>query len=595
MNNLDLALIGNCSIAALIDARAEMVWACFPRFDGDAMFCSLLREHGSDNERGFFAIEVADFERAEQHYLENTAILVTRLIDRHGGCLEITDFAPRFGQYGRLFRPMMLVRQLRRLAGSPRLTIRLRPTAAYGAESPAVTWGSNHIRYIGPDLVLRLSTNASITAVLQETPFFLEDTLTLILGPDETLHESVGDTGRRFLEETAQYWREWVRALAIPYEWQEAVIRATITLKLNAYDDTGAVVAAMTTSLPEAPDSGRNWDYRYCWLRDAYFVVNALNRLGATRTMERYLGYIVNVAAGAAEGPLQPVYAIDGRAALDEYEIASLPGYRGMGPVRVGNLAYRQVQHDVYGSAVLAATHVFFDRRLARRGDETLFRRLETLGERAVQNYDQPDAGIWELRGSLRIHTFSSVMCWAACDRLARIARHLGLAGRAEYWRKHADLIHEVICKRAWNGQRNSFVSTFDGDGMDASLLLLAEVGFLCADDPRFAGTVQAIEQDLRRGDFIFRYVEKDDFGEPENAFLVCTFWYVNALAAINRRDEARALFERMLAYRNRHGLLAEHVDPKTGEQWGNFVQTYSMVGLINSAIRLSIRWDQAF
>ncbi len=458
-----------------------------------------------------------------------------------------------------------------------------------------MTWGSNHIRYVAPDLVLRLTTDASITAVLQETPFFLEDTVTLVLGPDESLPDSVGETGSRFLEETTQHWREWVRSLAIPFEWQDAVIRAAITLKLNAYDDTGAIVAAMTTSIPEAAGSPRNWDYRYCWLRDGYFVVNALNRLGATRTMERYLAYILNVAASASEGPLQPVYAIDGRATLAESEVSTLPGYRGMGPVRIGNLAYQQIQHDVYGSTILAATHVFFDQRLARRGDEALFHRLEPLGERAVAVYDKPDAGIWELRGSARVHTFSSVMCWAACDRLARIADRLGLLERTAYWRTHADRMHGVIVDRTWNPARNAFVSTFDGDAMDASLLLLAEVGFLDPADARFVSTVAAIEQDLRRGDFIFRYVEKDDFGEPENAFIICTFWYVNALTAIGRRDEAHALFEKLLARRTAHGLLTEHIDTESGELWGNFVQTYSMVGLINSAIRLSIRWDQAF
>ncbi|MBI4985039.1 MAG: glycoside hydrolase family 15 protein [Rhodocyclales bacterium] len=595
MNNLDLALIGNCTVGALVDARADIVWSCFPRFDGDPVFCSLLREERGADDAGFFRLELADFERAEQHYLENTAILVTRLYDRHGGAVEITDFAPRFGQYGRMFRPVMLVRQARRLAGSPRLTVRLRPACDYGTGRPTVTWGSHHIRYVAPALTLRLTTNASITAILQETTFFLEDTVTLLLGPDETVPEGAGEVGRRFFDETALYWREWVRFLGIPYEWQDAVIRAAITLKLNAYDDSGAVIAAMTTSIPEAAGSTRNWDYRYCWLRDGYFVVNALNRLGATRTMERYLGYIVNTAATAADGPLQPVYGIDGRAELPEREVAALPGYRGMGPVRVGNQAYRQVQHDVYGSTVLAATHIFFDRRLTRRGDEALFHRLEPLGEKAVACFDQPDAGLWELRGAARVHTFSAVMCWAACDRLARIAGHLGLTGRADYWWLHVRRLHAAIVARAWNPARNAFVATFDGATMDASLLLLAEVGFLDAADPRFAATVAAVEQDLKRGDFIFRYVERDDFGEPENAFLVCTFWYVNALASVGRRDEARALFERLLACRNRHGLLAEHIDPKSGEQWGNFVQTYSMVGLINAAIRLSVRWDQAF
>ncbi|MDK9726274.1 MAG: glycoside hydrolase family 15 protein [Sterolibacteriaceae bacterium MAG5] len=599
MNTLDLGLIGNCTVGALIDGRAEMNWACLPRFDGDAAFCSLLRErgaHGEADDFGYFAIDLADFERAEQEYLDNTAVLVTRLYDRHGGAVEVTDFAPRFRHYGRLFRPMTLVRIVRRLAGSPRIAVRLRPASDYGAQRPGTTWGSHHVRYLmGSGLVLRLTTDASITAVLQETPFFLEDTVTLILGPDESLHEAVGEVGSRFLEETVQYWREWVRSLAIPFEWQDAVIRAAITLKLNAYDDSGAIIAAMTTSIPEAAGSPRNWDYRYCWLRDGYFVVNALNRLGATRTMERYLSYILNVAASAADAALQPVYGIDGRATLEEREVATLPGYRGNGPVRVGNQAYQQIQHDVYGSAILAATHVFFDRRLARRGDAALFHRIEPLGERAVAMHDQPDAGLWELRGSTRVHTFSSVMCWAACDRLARIAAHLGLSGRAGYWRDHADRIHATICRRAWNPKRGCFASTFEGEGMDASLLLLAEVGFLDAADPRFAAVVAAVEQDLRRGDFVFRYVEKDDFGEPENAFIICTFWYVNALAALGRRDEAHALFEKLLACRNRHGLLAEHIDPRSGELWGNFVQTYSMVGLINSAIRLSMRWDQAF
>jgi GH15 family glucan-1,4-alpha-glucosidase len=592
MHNLDLALIGNCTIGALVDARANITWSCFPRFDGEPVFCSLLREN---EDYGFFAVELADCERTEQHYLENTAILATQLYDRHGGAIEITDFAPRFGQFGRRFRPMMLVRQVKRLAGSPRITLRLRPACEDGARRPDVTWGSNHVRYVAPTMTLRLTTDASVTALLQETTFFLEDTITLLLGPDETIHEAAGEVGRRFLEETTRYWHEWVRALAIPFEWQEAVIRAAITLKLNSYDDTGAIVAAMTTSIPEAAGSGRNWDYRYCWLRDAYFVVNAQNRLGVTRTMERYLSFIVNVAANSGGNPLQPVYGIDGRAGLEERVAPALAGYRGMGPVRIGNQAYRQVQHDVYGSTILAATHIFFDQRLTRRGDEALFRRLELLGEQAVRCYDQPDAGPWELRSSAHVHTFSAVMCWAACHRLALIGGRLGLAERAAHWRDQEQQMHDAISKRAWNAQRGVFVSTFDGDAMDATLLLLHEVDFLAADDPRFAATVAAVEKELRRGDFIFRYVGQDDFGVPENAFLVCTFWYVNALATLGRREEARALFEKLLACRNRHGLLAEHIDPNSGEQWGNFVQTYSMVGLINAAIRLSIRWDQAF
>ena len=591
--NLDLALVGNGAIGLLIDSAGAVVWGCFPRFDSDATFCALLDDAAAGEERGIYDVELVDFTRAEQSYLTNTAVLVTRLYDNAGGAIEVTDCAPRFLQHGRVFHPMSHVRMVKRLAGSPRIRIRLRPAMNYGRAHPTVTVGSAHIRYVLSGLTLRLTTDGSLTSILEERPFFLSDSVTLLLGPDETVPSAVEEIGHRFIEETTKYWRDWVRRLAIPFEWQSAVIRAAITLQLNAFDDTGAIVAAMTTSVPEAAGTPRNWDYRYCWLRDGYFVVDALNRLGATETMEGYLQYIVGIAASGAEA-LQPVYRINGDRALGEEIVKSLPGYRGMGPVRVGNDAYRQIQHDVYGSAVLASTHVFFDERLVKRGDAALFERLEALGRHAIAVFDQPDAGLWELRGSLRIHTFSSVMCWAACDRLARIATRLAIDDRAAAWRTQADRIHRFVSEQCWSEKRNSFASTAGGQEMDASLLLIADLGFVAPNDPRFDGTVRAIESELMRGDYVFRYVEQDDFGVPQNAFMVCTFWYVNALAALGRRDEARALFEKLLACRNKHGLLAEHVDVRTGEHWGNFVQTYSMVGIISSAIRLSVRWDMA-
>ena len=593
--NLDLGLIGNCGIAALVDGAGEIVWGCMPRADGDPVFCSLLRERRGDGDFGFFAVELSDAAHSEQHYLANTPILVTRLTDRGGGAVEITDFAPRFLQFGRMFCPMTLVRQVRRVAGSPRVTMRLRPAAGHGAAPARTTFGSNHVRYECGEFALRATTNCSITALLEEIPFVLQDTVTFVLGPDETLQGSVLDVARRFLEETTGYWRDWVRDLSIPFEWQEEIIRAAIALKLAAVDDTGAVLAAFTTSIPEAADSGRNWDYRFCWLRDAYFTVNALNRLNATKTMERYLSYIINIAAGAKDGRLQPVYRVNGRCDIEERVVPTLPGYRRMGPVRIGNEAYRQVQNDVYGSAILAATHAFFDSRLLRPGNEGLFAQLEALGEQAARVWAEPDAGLWELRGATRVHTSSSIMCWAACDRLGKIAARLGLAERARYWRQQAEAIHRGVCERAWSETRGSFVSTFGGNDLDASLLLLVELGFLQAEDPRFAATVAAIGGELRRGDFVFRYAGADDFGTPQNAFLACTYWYIDAIAALGRREEARALFENLLACRNRHGLLAEHIDPATRELWGNFPQTYSMVGLINSATQLSIPWNEAF
>ena len=592
MASLDLALIGNGTVGAFVDPAGAVTWACFPRFDGDPMFCSLLQP-GPDS--GSFAIELLDRVRVEQKYLHNTPVVVTRLTDSAGGAIEITDFAPRFQYRGRLFCPMMIVRRVQRIAGHPRILVRARPAQNYGQPLAATTHGSNHIRYVGNPLVLRLTSDVPITAILEENAFFVDDTVTLVLGPDETLQEAAGEVGKHFLSETTAYWRDWVRSLAIPFEWQDAVIRAAITLKLNVFEDTGAIVAALTTSIPEAADSSRNWDYRYCWLRDAYFVVTALNRLGATQTMERYLSFILNIVAEGADRPLDPVYTVTGHRLPPERIVESLPGYRGIGPVRVGNQASEQAQHDVYGSSILAATHVFYDRRLVHQGDESLFRRLEPLGERCVKLFDQPDAGLWELRGRTQVHTFSAVMCWVGCERLGRIAKQLELADRAAYWCNYARAMHEVISQRAWNAKLGTFVATFEGDTLDASLLQLNELFFVADDDPRFVATVRAIGKALKRGDFVFRYTTPDDFGTPSNAFLVCTFWYINALAAIGERDEARRMFEYVLQCRNRHGLLAEHIDPNTREQWGNFVQTYSMVGLISSAIRLSQRWDQAF
>jgi GH15 family glucan-1,4-alpha-glucosidase len=595
ISSLELGLIGNGRIGALINDSAEIVWSCMPRFDGDPVFCSLLKEHPPGEEFGYCTVELVDQAGSSQSYLTNSAVLVTRMTDAQGAVVEVTDFCPRFHQYGRMFTPMMLIRQIRRVEGAPRIRLRVRPAYDYGRHRCPLTRGSHHIRYVAPEWVLRLTTDTSLTAIFEELPFFLEDRVTLIFGSDETIPAAVGEVGRRFLDETLTFWQEWVRDIAIPFEWQDVVIRSAITLKINTFEDTGAIVAAMTTSIPEAPGSVRNWDYRYCWFRDAYFVVNALNRLGTTETLEKYLRFLVNVVADAPNGRIQPVYGIDGRAHLDEREVDSLPGYRGMGPVRIGNQAYGQIQHDVYGSAILAVAHVFFDRRLVRRGDKVLFRRLESLGETAIAAHDQPDAGLWELRGRQSVHTFSAVMCWAACDRLARIAAELGLAERLAYWRDWAERIHTVICQRAWNEKKQAFVAAFEVDALDASVLLLHDIGFLAANDPRFAKTVAAVERELKHGDYVYRYVEADDFGVPENAFVVCTFWYIYALAALGRMGEARGLFENLIARCNRHGLLAEHIDPRTGEQWGNFVQTYSMVGLINSAIRLSRRWDSAF
>jgi GH15 family glucan-1,4-alpha-glucosidase len=590
--DLNLAAIGNCIVAALIDRQARIVWWCLPRLDGDPVFCGLL---DGDAERGVATVEAENTVETRQAYLPNTAIVVTTLVQADGTRLRVTDFCPRFRQFDRLYRAPMLIRRIEPEGGPCRVTIRLRPRCGYGAAEPTRILGSNHLRFVSPDAPFRVTTDAPIAYLAAEAPFVLTHPVTLIFGPDESLEASIAHIARDFFERTRDYWIEWTRYLAVPFEWQDAVIRAAISLKLCSYEETGAIVAALTTSIPEAPGTVRNWDYRHCWLRDAFFVVHALNRLGATRTMEDYLGYITTASAIQPELELRPVYGIVPSEPIDERFAAALPGYRGMGPVRIGNEAAQQKQNDVYGSVVLAAAQAFFDQRLLQTGNRALFDRLERLGTRAAALALEPDAGLWEYRGRSLVHTHSAAMCWAACARLARIAARLELHERAAHWRITSDALRGHILEQAWSARRNSFVGTLGGDELDASALLLQEIGLVAATDPRYVATVETIGKELVRGNLLMRYATADDFGLPETAFTICSFWYADALHAIGRPQEARALFSDLLLRRNHVGLLSEDIDGGTGELWGNFPQTYSMAGLVISAMRLSKTWEEAF
>ena len=587
--SLSMGVIGNCAFSALVDERGRIVWCCLPRFDGDPVFNALL--DGSDKGSAF-AIEIENFSHSKQWYDPNTAVLRTHLFDLSGQAIEITDFAPRFYSRSRFFKPMTLVRRVRPIKGAPRIRVSLDVRFDWGRTKPVVTQGSNHLRYVGDALTLRLNTDASLSHLLSRQPFVLTREHNFLLGSDESLPDGIADTARLFEQETLSYWRKWSQRLHIPLEWQEAVIRAAITLKLSLFEDTGAIVAAMTTSIPEAPNSERNWDYRFCWLRDAFFVVRALNSLSEVGTMEDYLRWLGNVVVQADGGHIQPLFGIGLERDLPEAVYGHLGGYRNMGPVRVGNQAQEHFQHDVYGNVVLGAAQAFHDHRLLHRAGNAEFLQLEAVGEQALRSYDKPDAGMWELRTRARVHTSSALMCWAACDRLGKIAVTLKQPERASYWQSHAQIMRERILRESWSEERQAFAESFGGRDLDASVLLMIEVGFIDPKDPRFIATVDALEKYLCDGPYMRRYEAPDDFGKPETAFNICTFWRIDALARIGRKDEARAIFETMLAARNHLGLLSEDTHPVTGEMWGNFPQTYSMVGIINAATRLSAPWD---
>ncbi len=590
--DLDLAPIGNCASSALVDRNGAFVWACVPRIDGDPMFCALLSgEDPAKVKRGVWSIDLIDQVSATQNYERNTPVLVTTLTDSRGGAIEIVDFCPRFRRHHRNYRPNAFIRIVRPLAGSPRIRVRLAPATDWGAHDAEVTTGSNHIRYRVPGM-MRLTTTAPVSLVLHGREFRLEEEQIFFLGPDEPFDGNLREVAYMMRDNTLLYWRNWVRMLATPLEWQADVIRAAITLKLCVHEETGAIVAAMTTSIPEAPNSGRNWDYRYCWLRDAYYTVQALNRLGAADILEGYLGYLRNIIDSTPSGRIQPLYGVGLEPILAEAEVTALPGYRGMGPIRIGNQAYEHHQHDVYGQIVLSTVQAFYDSRLFRPAGLDDFNALESVGERAYAAYAKPDSGLWEFRTRESVHTYSAVMCWAACDRLASAAQRLGLGDRVLHWRSRADEMRATIEANAWNAELGRFAATFGGHEMDASLLQMVDTRFLAADDPRFTATLKLLEQDLRRGDVVLRYADEDDFGRPETAFNFCTFWLIEALYLVGRREEARTLFEKMLARRTRAGLLSEDCDLATGAPWGNYPQTYSLAGLINCAVLLSNPWS---
>ncbi|MCY1672983.1 glycoside hydrolase family 15 protein [Novosphingobium sp. SL115] len=587
---LDLWAIGNCQVSALIDRKGRMVWGCVPRVDGDPLFSALLG--GNEPESGFWSIELEDAVEVTQRYRRNTPVLVTIQRDRAGNAIEITDFSPWFRRDGRRYRPVAFARMVRPISGSPRIRVRLRPTRGWGQPATGRVGGTSHVRYPTDAMVMRLTTDAPVGYVTEERFFRIERPLHFFLGPDESFSGEISQTVQSMLDRTLSEWREWVRGLAIPLEWQDAVIRSAITLRLCQHEESGAIVAALTTSIPEHANSGRNWDYRYCWIRDAYYTVQALNRLGALDVLEGYLGYLRNIVDAARGGHIQPLYGVLGEAALPEGEAQHLPGYRGMGPVRVGNLAWEQIQHDAYGQIVLSNVQAFFDERLLRKAGIEDFKALEKVGERAFEHHDKADAGLWELRTRQSVHTYSAAMCWAACDRLANAAQALGLGDRAELWADRADHVRANIETSAWRDDTQRLSATFSGDDLDASVIQLLDLRFLTPDDPRFRSTLTAVEEGLRRGSHMLRYATQDDFGLPQTAFNVCTFWLIEALHYTGRTDEARALFEEMLSRRTAAGLLSEDIDPQTGELWGNYPQTYSLVGIVNCAVLLSKPWS---
>jgi GH15 family glucan-1,4-alpha-glucosidase len=582
-----LGIIGNCSTTALV-SRGSIEWLCWPRPDSSFVFGPLLdREKG-----GEFTVEGVDADTITHGYVENTNVLRT-IFSGPDGSFELLDFAPRFVLYNRAFKPSMLLRIIRPLEGDPRAIVRCRPVYDYGRIAASSWRSSNHIEYTGLGTPLRLTTNVPLTYVEDGRPFLLDRDYHLALTFGEPLEAGLEDTAERFLASTVEHWRDWVKRTRVPRDYQREVIRSALVLKLHQYEDTGALLAATTTSLPEHPGSGRTWDYRYCWLRDSYFTLNALERLGHATEMERFLVFLRNLAEERG-GELQPVYTISGADHAEETELPHLAGYRGEQPVRIGNQAFHHLQNDVYGEMILAVSRLILDARFT--GSIATPRAVELVGELLEQietRLEDPDAGLWELRGVRRLHSFTLLMHWAGARRAAEIGEAFGEPGLVERGAAVAVRAADLLDRRCWDDELGAITQSAGEPAIDAALLLSIHLGFLRPEDSRAESQVLATQKALGVGDGLLqRYAVRDDFGLPKAAFTVCSFWLVEALVSIGRQDEAQVLFDLLLSLGNDLGLYSEDILPGTLEQSGNFPQTYSHVGLINAAFKLSRGWD---
>jgi GH15 family glucan-1,4-alpha-glucosidase len=561
-----------------------VVWCCLPRLDAEPVFGSLL----DAVDGGDFHVGPASGESGVQRYLPNTNVLET-VFRTAEGAFRVLDFAPRYSFQQRVVTPTELVRIVEPLEGSPRVGVRCEPRLGWSKKKPDRLESSGYVDFLGYQRPLRLTSDVPQT-FLGGAPFALNQRHHLLLTWGQPPEEPLPALCERTLSETVRYWNQWVKYCDIPPLFQQEVIRSALALKLHCYEDTGAIVASTTMAIPESPGSGRTWDYRYCWLRDAYYVLDAFRALGHFEEREKFVQYLLNIAGGNPQLDLSPLYRIDGSSDLQETILGDWPGFGGEGPVRLGNGAALHKQHDVFGELVLALAPVFLDSRFESERTRETLDLIERLARRAIAVAGSPDAGIWELRTEWTPQTFSSVMCWAAADRMARIAT-IHRPAIADEMREAAKRIHEEVVQHAWNPGLGAFVSSYAGQALDASLIQLVKLRFLSADDPRLYSTVQAIRTALGRNGWLFRYNLNDGFGQPTVAFIICTFWLIEALALLGHRADGHGILEQMRGAFSPLGLLAEDYDPVERRLWGNFPQAYSHAGLINAAFAASPAW----
>jgi glucoamylase len=555
-----------------------------PRFDSSFIFGSLLDK----SKGGDFSIKPIGDYSSRQYYIPNTNVLCTEFTCSNGK-YRVIDCAPRFYQYERNFKPLMLVRKIELLEGNPVVTIKCKPVGSYGSMQTSMVQSSNHLRFLNFDVQVRLTTDVSLARIEEEQSFVLTQNQYLAFTYGEALEAPLKATVEDFINKTVRYWQTWIKSTYVPDIYQDEVIRSALVLKLHQYEDTGGIIASGTTSLPEHNGSPRTWDYRYCWFRDSYYTLKAFNEMGHFDELEGYFEFIQNILMNTKER-IQPLYSVTGQADLKEIHI-DLEGYLKNQPVRIGNKAYEQIQNDTYGQILVGLMPLFTDKRLTFAKKQSYKIMANRLLDCIEKTLDEPDAGLWEFRNVKQVHSYTMLFHWAGSKAAAKIGRIMVDGDLV----KRASALAEEAAKRielCYDSQQKVYTQAMNSTNFDASTLKLITMSYLDPKSPKAQEHLIQLEKNLKTDQGLFyRYVHPDDFGKPEATFLVCAFWYVDALAFVGMYEDSIKSLDGILPFENHLGIFSEDVG-LDGSQWGNFPQTYSHVGLINAVFRIAKKLD---
>ena len=586
MRNLNYGVIGNCRSAALVSDKGSIDWCCLPDFDSPSVFARLLDEEKG----GFFGFIVDDNYTVTQKYISRTNVLCTEYRSVLG-TFEVIDFMPRYKLLDNdYFAPAEIYRYIKHISGTPSFKIRYCPMFNYAREKVSNVTEDNYIitySRINPTDCMYLYSSLNFRDILESKEIQLTKHQFLLLSYNQKLIDI--DIDRVYLEfqRTKVYWLNWTNRSRKFSKYTEEILRSLLILKIMSSQSTGAMLAALTTSIPETIGEVRNWDYRFCWLRDASMCLDTLLKMGHSYSAERFLEYLKGILKSKNES-FQVMYGIRGERELAEITLPHLAGYENSKPVRIGNAAFSQRQNDVFGYLlnVIYQYYTVFPGTLDEIED--VWEIVRNICRTISTHWEKPDKGIWEIRNEEKHFVFSKVMCWVAMDRATKIAALLNKSHYAETWRGIANDIKEDVLKKGWNENLQTFTQAYNNSELDASLLLMAEYGFIAADDQKYEKTVMAVKNELFYNGLVYRYKTPDDFGKPTSSFTICTFWLIQALFRTGRKEDAEGIFRSLLSCGNHLGLFSEDIDFSTKRLLGNFPQAYSHLALINTAAMFS-------